>query len=33
MPFNIDGESINEFDKTKFLWVIIDKNLTKKNHI
>ena len=30
MSFNIGGESINEVDKTKFLWVIIDKNWHEK---
>ena len=33
ISLNIDGESINEVDKTKFLGVIIDKNLTWKSHI
>ena len=33
ISLNIDGESINEDDKTKFLGVIIDKNLTWKSHI
>ena len=30
ISLNIDGESINEVDKTKFLEVIIDKKLTWK---
>ena len=33
MSLNIDGKSINEFDKTKFLGVIINKKLTRKSNI
>ena len=33
IPLNIDGESINEVDKTKFMGVIIDKNLTWNSNI
>ena len=33
ISLNIDGESIDKVDKTKFLGVIIDKNLTWKSHI
>ena len=33
LTLRIDGESINEVDKTKFLGVIIDNKLTWKSHI
>ena len=33
ITLRIDGESINEVDKTKFLRVIIDNKLTWKSHI
>ena len=33
VKLSIDGELINEVDKTKFLGVLIDNKLTWKQHI